>query len=61
MIRNELPRLREGLNRLGALESISFRRIGPAGDDTFDLKFENGVREFHILLLPDGRIHAIDF
>jgi bla regulator protein blaR1 len=60
-IRNELPELKEVLNRLGALESVSFKSVGPAGDDTFEVRFERGVREFHILLLPDGRIHAIEF
>jgi CubicO group peptidase (beta-lactamase class C family) len=60
-IRNELPELKEAVNRLGALESVSFKSVGPAGDDTFEVRFERGVREFHILLLPDGRIHAIQF
>lgn len=59
-IRNELPGLKEALNRLGALESVSFKSVGPAGDDTFEVRFERGVREFQILLLPDGRIHAIE-
>jgi hypothetical protein len=59
-IRNELPKLQQAFNRLGALESVSFKSVGPAGDDTFEVTFERGVRESRIQLLPDGRIYAIE-
>jgi hypothetical protein len=59
--RQELPMLQATLTRLGALQSISFKSVGAAGQDVYDVQFEHGSREFRILLELDGRIHAVEF
>lgn len=51
----------ESIVSLGPVQSVSFKRVGPAGGDIYDVTFERGAREFRILLDPDGRIHAAQF
>ena len=58
IIRQKLPELQKALAQLGALQSLSFRGVEPAGGDTYDLGFEHGSRQCRILLEADGRIHA---
>lgn len=59
--RQQLPMLQAAITRLGMMQSISFKGVGPAGQDIYDVKFARGVRDFRILLEPDGRIHAVEF
>jgi CubicO group peptidase (beta-lactamase class C family) len=59
--RQELPMLQAAITRLGPLRSMSFRSVGAAGQDIYDVQFEHGSREFRILLELDGRIHAAEF
>lgn len=59
--RRELHDLQGSLSRFGSLQAISFKGVGPAGGDTYEVKFEHAVREFHILMDPDSRIHAAEF
>jgi hypothetical protein len=59
--REQLPMLQSSLQRLGAVESMTFKSVGAAGQDVYDVKFERGSREFRILLESDGRIHAAEF
>jgi hypothetical protein len=59
--REQLPMLQSSLQRLGAVESVTFKSVGAAGQDVYDVKFEHGSREFRILLESDGRIHAAEF
>jgi CubicO group peptidase (beta-lactamase class C family) len=59
--REQLPMLQSSLQALGAVEAMSFKSVGAAGQDVYDVKFEHGSREFRILLEPDGRIHAAEF
>jgi len=61
IVRRKLSELQASLARLGSVQSFSFEGVGPAGDDAYSVKFEHGARDFHILLLPDGRIHAAQF
>jgi CubicO group peptidase (beta-lactamase class C family) len=46
---------------LGALQSITFTAVGPAGPDIYRVKFENGVQEHRIWMTPDGKIEAANF
>ena len=39
---------------LGALQSLTFKRVGPAGPNIFEAKFEKGVQEWRIWFNPDG-------
>lgn len=59
--RQELPALQESIVRVGPLQSVSFKGVGPAGGDIYEVTFERTAREFRILLDPDGRIHAAQF
>jgi CubicO group peptidase (beta-lactamase class C family) len=59
--REQLPMLQSSLQHLGAVESVTFKSVGAAGQDVYDVKFEHGSREFRILLESDGRIHAAEF
>jgi hypothetical protein len=59
--RDELPMLQAAMTRLGALQSLSFKGVGAAGEDIYDVQFEHGSREFRILLELDGRIHGAEF
>lgn len=58
VIRQQLPELRRALAQLGTLQSLSFKEVGPAGGDIYDVGFEHGSRQCRILLEADGRIHA---
>jgi hypothetical protein len=46
IIRQKLPELQKALAQPGALQSLSFRGVEPAGGDTYDLGFEHGSRQF---------------
>jgi CubicO group peptidase (beta-lactamase class C family) len=59
--REQLPMLQAALARLGPVQSVSFKGVGPAGQDIYDVKFDSESREFKILLESDGRIHAAQF
>jgi CubicO group peptidase (beta-lactamase class C family) len=60
IVRQKLPELQKALAQLGALQSLSFRGVGPAGGDIYDVAFEHGSRQFRILLEADDRIHAAE-
>jgi CubicO group peptidase (beta-lactamase class C family) len=59
--RQQLPRLQRMLQGLGALQSISFKGVGPGGSDIYELKFANATIEGRILLSPDGIIESMLF
>jgi CubicO group peptidase (beta-lactamase class C family) len=56
--RQQLPQLESTLKQLGALQSLTFKGVGPAGPDIYTAKFENGVLEYRIWLAPDGKIES---
>jgi hypothetical protein len=53
--RQQLPQLQSSIVQLGALQSIKFTGVGPAGADIYLIKFENGALEYRIFLGPDGK------
>jgi CubicO group peptidase (beta-lactamase class C family) len=59
--REQLPMLQAALAQLGPVQSVSFKSVGPAGQDIYQVEFEHESREFKILLGFDGRIHAAEF
>lgn len=59
--RSQLTGLQAGLSQLGAVQSVTFKSVGPAGDDIYDVRFERGAHEFRILLDVDGKIHSAQF
>jgi beta-lactamase regulating signal transducer with metallopeptidase domain len=54
--RQQLPALQRGLERLGQLQSISFRGVGGSGWDVYEARFTNGLSIWRITLAPDGKI-----
>lgn len=61
LTRQELPDLQAALVPMGPLQSLSFKRVDPAGLDIYDVKFERGTFEFQILLDAQGRVSAAQF
>jgi D-alanyl-D-alanine carboxypeptidase len=53
--RAQLPAMQPMVQSLGAIRTISFRSVGPAGQDIFDVQLENGSLTFMIVLDADGR------
>jgi serine-type D-Ala-D-Ala carboxypeptidase/endopeptidase len=59
--RQQLPQLKTLIVQLGAVESVSFKGVGPGGADIFEVKFEHGSTEWRIMLEPDGKTANIGF
>lgn len=56
--RQQLPQMQSTLSKLGAMQSMAFKGVGPAGPDIYTLKFENGALEYRIWLGADGKIEG---
>jgi len=59
--RRQLSDLKSTVVQLGAVQSVTFKGVGPGGADIYEVKFENGLVEFRIGLTPDGKIAGIGF
>ncbi|MCC6131329.1 MAG: serine hydrolase [Acidobacteria bacterium] len=59
--RQQLPKLKETILRLGAVQSVTFKGVGQRGQDIYEVKFENGLTEWRISLMPDGKIEGVGF
>jgi len=59
--RQQLPQLKATMAKLGALQSVTFKSVGPGGMDVYEVKFENGSTEWRIALTPDGKIAGVLF
>ena len=56
--REQLPQIQAMVIKLGALQSITFKGVGPGGADIYQLQFENDSLEYRIVLAPDGTIQG---
>ena len=54
--REQLPRLRESLNRLGTLQTLTFIGVGGKGWDVYQARFEHGFTIWRLALLSNGII-----
>ena len=54
--RNQLSQLQSMVKPRGALQSLTFKGVGPAGADIYVAQFENGSFEYRIMLDADGKI-----
>jgi hypothetical protein len=54
--RQQLTQLQAMVKPRGALQSLTFKGVGPAGADIYHVKFENGTFEYRISLSADGKI-----
>ena len=59
--REQLPKLKAAIDQFGALQSITFKGVGPAGADIYEARFERATTEWRISLGPDARIVGINF
>src|SRR5262249_11815519 len=56
--RQQLSKLQSGGRQRGAVQSITFKGVGPGGADIYEIKFENGSWEYRIWLASDGKVDA---
>jgi CubicO group peptidase (beta-lactamase class C family) len=54
-VRERLPHTEAFIATLGALQSITFKGVGPGGADIYQVTFANGVLEWRQLLGADGK------
>ncbi|HZX66417.1 MAG TPA: hypothetical protein VFE76_13520, partial [Myxococcales bacterium] len=59
--RRQLPRLKADLAQLGALQSVTFKGVGPHGADIYEVGFEHGRSEWRVLLGSDGKVEFLNF
>jgi CubicO group peptidase (beta-lactamase class C family) len=59
--RQQLPGIHSKLAELGAVQSISFKGVGPGGADIYRVKFANGSLDYRIWLMSDGKIESATF
>jgi hypothetical protein len=59
--RQQLTQIQSTIVRLGALQSATFKGVGPGGADIYTVKFEQGSLEYRIWLAPDGKIESANF
>ena len=53
--RQQLPQLQSMFVGMGPLQSVSFKGVGPGGDDIYQVKFDKGSLDYRIWLGPDGK------
>lgn len=56
-VRAQWPQLKQGLEFLGAVQSIEFLRVGDGGWDVYRVRYANGALLFRIGLSPNGKIN----
>jgi CubicO group peptidase (beta-lactamase class C family) len=52
----QLEQVRSQMSKLGALQALVFKDVGPAGPDIYSVRFEKGALETRIWLGLDGKI-----
>jgi CubicO group peptidase (beta-lactamase class C family) len=59
--RQQLPQLKTTINQLGAVQSVTFKGVGPAGADIYEVKFDHGSTEWRLMLDADGKVESVGF
>jgi hypothetical protein len=54
--RPQMPHIFEQIASLGALQSVTFKGVGPGGSDIYTLRFEHGSLDWRISLNAEGKI-----
>jgi hypothetical protein len=60
-IRQQMTGLLNGLTALGAVESTTFKGVGPGGFDVYAVKFAHGVAQIRLSLTDDGKLQGLNF
>jgi len=59
LTRQQLPQLKTMIAQFGALQSVSFKGVGPGGADIYEVKFEHATTEWRVALGPDGKTQSM--
>jgi CubicO group peptidase (beta-lactamase class C family) len=59
--RQQLTGLQSTFAGFGALQSITFKGVGPGGADIYQVKFEKASIDYRIWLTPEGRVESANF
>ena len=59
--RQQLPQIKALIVQMGEVQSVTFKGVGPAGADIYEVKFEHGSTEWRIMLDSDGKIASVGF
>ena len=59
--RQQLTGIQTEFAGFGALQSITFKGVGPGGADIYQVKFEKGSIDYRIWLSPDGKVDSANF
>jgi len=59
--RRQLAQLQSMISGFGAVQTVTFKAVGPAGPDIYEVKFEKGAQEWRIWLSPDGKVDSANF
>jgi hypothetical protein len=54
--RQNLPGLEARISMVGAIESVTFKRVDQSGADVYEVKFEHNLMDWSIALQSDGKI-----
>jgi serine-type D-Ala-D-Ala carboxypeptidase/endopeptidase len=60
-VRPQLAKSRELIVQMGTVESVTFKAVGPAGPDIYEVKCEHGTTEWRIWMGEDGKIASLNF
>ena len=56
VIRSQVIQLQTTITEQGQIQSVSFRGVGPAGPDVYEIQGEKGTLECQMWLAPDGKL-----
>jgi DNA-binding transcriptional MerR regulator len=59
LAREQAATIEADLARLGPLQDVSFKGVGPGGWDIYDVRFERGHMEWGFVLAPNGKFSGI--
>jgi len=57
--RQQLVALKDMVVKMGAVQSVTFKGVGPGGRDIYEVKFENGLTEWRIGMMADGGLKGL--
>jgi CubicO group peptidase (beta-lactamase class C family) len=61
LTRQQLTGLQSTFAGFGALQSITFKGVGPGGADIYQVKFEKASIDYRIWLTADGKVDSVNF
>jgi hypothetical protein len=56
-VRAQQPKMKQGMEFLGPVQSVEFVRVGDGGWDVFRVKYKNGSLLWRIGLASDGKVN----